>query len=131
MTNKEEATLGNLAEKLDIIQVTLQDILKWSRFQNLPRLRQVFEQQLDTREKKLAFENTDGEKGYRQVAKGSGVPASTVQYWWNRWHTLGILEPSRTRKGRLKKICSLSDVDIEIPKMSSNKIESGSIRGGQ
>lgn len=131
MSNKKEVTLGNLAERLDVIQVTLQDILKWSRFQNLPRLRQIFEQQLDSDEKKLAFENTDGEKGYREVAKDSGVPAGTMQYWWNRWYTLGILEPSGTWKGRLKKICSLSDVGIEIPKMPSSKIELGPIQGEQ
>lgn len=131
MSNKKEVTLGDLAERLELIQVTLQDILKWSRFQNLPRLRQIFEQQLDTQEKKLAFENTDGGKGYREVAENSGVPAPTVQSWWNRWYTLGILEPSGTRKGRLKKICSLSDVGIEVPKMPSSKIEPGSIQGEQ
>lgn len=131
MTNKKEVTLGNLAERLDTIQTTLQEILKWSRFQNLPQLRQVFEQQLDSDEKKLAFENTDGEKGYREVAKNSGVPAGTMQSWWNRWYTLGILEPSGTRRGRLKRICSLSDVGIEIPKTPSNKIEAGPAQGEQ
>lgn len=121
MSDKNEATLEELARKLNLVNLTLKEILKWSRFQNLPRLRELLEKELDDQSKKLAYDNTDGQKSMRQVSSEANVPVPTIQGWWNRWYNLGILEPSEAYRGRLKKICSLKDVGIETPKVSQRR----------
>jgi transposase len=73
--------------------------------------------ELDSDEKKLAFENTDGMKGIKEIAQACGAPQDTVYGWWKKWSRLGILEPSESREGRLVKICSLEDLGIKIPKL--------------
>jgi biotin operon repressor len=118
MADKNEMSQEELAKKLDMLNSTLKEMLKWSRFQNLPKLKEVLEKELDDQSKKLVFENTDGQKSMRQVSTESAVPVPTIQGWWNRWYNIGILEPSETWKGRLKRICSLKDVGIEMPKVS-------------
>lgn len=123
MADKNEMAPEEVAKKLDMLNSTLKEILKWSRFQNLPKLKEVLEKELDDQSKKLVFENTDGQKSMRQVSVESAVPVPTIQGWWNRWYNLGILEPSETWRGRLKRICSLRDVGIEMPKVSQRRRE--------
>ena len=123
MADKNEMAREEVAKKLDMLNSTLKEILKWSRFQNLPKLKEVLEKELDDQSKKLVFENTDGQKSMRQVSVESAVPIPTIQGWWNRWYNLGILEPSETWRGRLRRICSLRDVGIEMPKVSQRRRE--------
>lgn len=121
MNDKKEITLKDVWEKLDQNKTILRDIARWLRFQNIGKLKEVLETELDTDEKKMAFENTDGENGLKEVSSISGAPQDTVYSWWKKWFNLGIVEPSETHKGRLRKICSLEDVGIKIPKSVRKK----------
>src|SRR5271157_6387137 len=123
MANKKEITLRDILEKLDENQKVLGDIRRWVRFQNIGKLKDVLIAELDTDGKKLAFDYTDGVKGLEEVAKASDTPRDTVYGWWKKWANLGILEPSETRKGRLKRLCSLDDVGIKVPKSIGAKTE--------
>lgn len=122
MQEEQEFTLKDVAGRIDKLQNTLDKILSWTRFQNLPRLAEVLSQELDDDKKKLVFELSDGTRGYRDVGNDAGVPAPTVQKWWKRWYNIGILVPSETRKGRLEKISSLRELGIEIPKEIRSKV---------
>jgi len=123
MATKKETTLKEVWNKLDENQKILKDIARWIRFQNIGKLKEVLLAELDTDEKKVAFENTDGEMGIKEVAELAKAPQDTVYGWWKKWSNLGILEPSETRKGRLRKICSLEDVGIKVPKVVGAKKE--------
>lgn len=123
MSSKKEVTLNEIWDKLDESQKMLLDIARWLRFQNIGKLKEVLLAELDTDEKKLAFENTDGERGIEEVSRGSGAPQDTTYGWWKKWFNLGILETSETRKGRLRKICSLEEVGIKVPKVIGAKKE--------
>lgn len=105
-----------LEEKIDSIESTLNEILKWTRFANISKLKEILEAELDTDEKKLAYESTDGENGIKEVAAASGTPQDTVYKWWQKWSRLGLVIESETRKGRMAKIVSLDDVGIKVPK---------------
>lgn len=121
MATEQEKLLSEINARLGTIEERVKDVAKWLRFQNLLSLKQVLENELGDDAKKLAYENTDGTRGYREVGQESKVPAATVQSWWNRWFNLGILEKSDVRKGRMQCICSLKDVGIEMPKQSMAK----------
>lgn len=121
MPGKKETTLKEIWEKLDEGQHILRDVARWLRFQNIGKLKEVLLAELDTDEKKLAFESTNGERGIKEVAKISRTPQDTVYGWWKKWFNLGILESSETRRGRLRKICALEDVGIKVPKVVAPK----------
>ena len=104
----------------DVVQI-LREILRWSRFENFPKLRKILLDTLKTHQEKLVYEFTDGEKSRYDIAKETGIPESTVRSWWDRWYNLGILEPSGKRKGRPQKIVALEDMGIEAPKGFAKK----------
>lgn len=101
---------------LQRIERRVQSIEKWLRFSNLEKLRDILSRELgnDAR-RKLAYEYSDGSRGYNEVGRMAGVPGPTVQGWWGRWFTMGIMEPSPNRTGRVQRICSLRDVGLEVP----------------
>jgi transposase len=101
----------------------LREILRWSRFENFPKLRKSLLDNLKTDQEKLVYEFTNGENSRPDVASQAGVPDSTVRNWWEKWYDLGILEPSGKRKGRPQKIMALEDMGIEVPKIPPKKSE--------
>jgi len=103
--------------------VLLREILRWSRFENFPKLRKILLDTLKTDQEKLVYELTDGEKSRYDIAKEMGIPDSTVRSWWDKWYNLGILEPSGKRKGRPQKIVALEDMGIEVAKVQAKKPE--------
>lgn len=110
-------------QKIDSIESTLREILKWIRFANISRLKETLEKELDTDEKKLAYENSDGVNGLKEVSVESGAPLKTVANWWTKWFRLGLVAESETRKGRMMKVISLDDVGIKIPKKTEGDQE--------
>jgi hypothetical protein len=127
MTNGEEGLPKEDENKLDSIEETLREILVWTRFANIGKLKEILEKELDTDEKKLAYENSDGENGLKEIAAVSGAPLPTVGVWWPRWFRLGIVTESEIRKGRMEKIVSLDDVGIKIQKKAKTSPETPSV----
>ena len=82
----------------------LNDILKWQRVQGIRTLKEIMSTILDSDEKKLTYENTDGIKGVRDVISIVKVGQGTISRWWNEWYSQGILERVGTK---YKKIISL------------------------
>jgi uncharacterized protein (UPF0147 family) len=103
-------------DRLESMDETLKEILKWTRFANISKLKETLEKELDTEEKKLAHESSDAENGLKEVAAASNTPLQTVANWWPRWFRLGLVTESETRKGRMMKIISLEDVGLKVPK---------------
>jgi hypothetical protein len=122
MTDGEDVLPAEDDDKLVSIDKTLREILKWMRFANISKLKETLETELDTDEKKLAYENSDGVNGLKEVAVASGTPQDTIYTWWQKWFRLGLVTESETRKGRMVKIVSLDDVGIKIPKGRPNAV---------
>lgn len=121
VTNGDGKLLQEINRNLAAIQSSIKDMAKWLRFQNLPNLKQLLHDELSDDAKKLAYENTDGTKGLREVGEMSGVPVPTVQSWWSRWYNLGIVDESPTRKGRMERLCSLRDIGIDVPRQATTR----------
>lgn len=101
------------------IQSTLREILKWTRFANTSKLKEILEAELDSNEKRLAFEGSDGINGLKEVSEVSGAPRDTVYSWWQKWYRMGLVTDSETRKGRMMRIASLDEVGLKVPNKSS------------
>lgn len=112
--------MNESTELIHLLEV-LTRIEGWLRFSNIPRLKELLETELDDDRKRAAYENSDGLRSVREVARTSGVPAGTLPSWWSRWFNLGIVVESPSRQGRMKKICSLRSLGIELPKMTATE----------
>lgn len=106
-------------DRLESIDRTLRELLTWTRFANMEKLKEILKKELDDDHKKLAYENSDGSNGQKEVSALCGAPISTVGKWWPKWFHRGLVTESETRKGRMMKIVSLEDVGIEVPKRSA------------
>jgi len=97
------------------LQITelLKEISKWQKFIALPHLKDLITKTLDKKEKLIVYELTDGEKNRDELIKESGAAAGTISGWWMEWYSKGILEKVR---GKYKKIISLEDLGIKVPK---------------
>jgi len=118
-------TKDTTIQRLESIDKTLRELLTWTRFANIPRLTEILERELDNDQKKLAYENSDGTNGQKEVSALSGAPISTIGKWWPNWFNLGLVTESETRKGRMKKVVSLEDVGIAIPKKKASSASAG------
>lgn len=101
----------------------LKEMLKWVRIQGMGQAKAVLNDALKTDKDKMVFEYSNGERGSVEIGKLVGVGTTTVQRYWAKWATLGIVEPVAVKGGtRYKKTFSLETFGIEIPE-AAMKIE--------
>jgi len=116
----EELPKEEEEDKLESIDRTLRELLKWTRFANIGKLKDTLTQTLDSDQKKVAYEETDGVNGTKEAAVASGAAQDTVYGWWQQWYRIGVVTESENRKGRMVKIISLEDLGIKIPKKKTS-----------
>lgn len=103
----------------------LSKILEWTRFIGKQQLRALLLDNLKEDVEKVVYELSDG-KSLREIesicrANGYSVSKSTINKYWDKWAALGIVEPSKSYRGRYEKITSLKEVGIELPEIKSKK----------
>ncbi len=95
----------------------LREMLAWIKLEARPRVAARLADILDSTEKKLVYEYSDGTTGVREISEMTGVDKNTISTWWGEWDGLGIMERARTWKGRRQRLVSLGDVGIEVPEL--------------
>jgi hypothetical protein len=100
---------------LNRIEERLISIERWLRFSSIDKLKEILLGELTEDRKRVVYELSDGARGYREVGQLANVPSPTVQGWWARWFAMGIMEPSPNRSGRVRRICSLHEIGIDVP----------------
>ena len=119
-------------DKLAEIAVTLRELLKWTRFAGMLRLKDILNQTLLTPVEKLVYELSDGDRSMREIAQRVGKGHVTIHRYWEKWRKIGIVEPAE-REGRYRHICSLEEVGLEVPPLPTKpivKVESEQGEGG-
>lgn len=103
-------------EKLDRIIELLEEILKWTGFEGNQRVKEVLLDELDTDDKKIAYELSDG-RSSPDIAKEVDVIDKTIRNWWKKWVKRSIAEIHPSYSKRIRKIFLLGDFGIEVPKV--------------
>jgi hypothetical protein len=104
---------------LERIHGTLEELLKWTRFEGMLKIKEVLLDVLRTDGEKLAYHYSDG-RSSREVAKLAGLSHTTIVDYWKKWATLGLMESINVRGGtRYKRVFSLSDFGIEISRVKA------------
>jgi hypothetical protein len=100
----------------------LEQILRWTKI-GAVQLKSTLREALQTDEAKLVYEYSDGEKSSRDVSKLTNVSHATVQNYWRKWATLGVVEAVEKYKGgRFKRLCSLQELGIALPSLKSQSL---------
>jgi Fic family protein len=94
------------------------EILKWTKFSSIGKVREILSSILDTDQKRLIYHLSDGENGSVEIANIVQVSDSTVRRYWNSWFRIGVVEPLSVRGGtRYKKSFDLEDFGFIIPEV--------------
>lgn len=93
----------------------LRELSAWIKLEARPRAAARLADILDSDEKKLVYQYSDGTRGVREVGDITGVDKNTVLTWWKDWDKRGIMEQATAWKGRRQRLVSLEDVGIEVP----------------
>jgi len=106
------------AQESDELKV-LREILKWMKFAGMNQVQSVLETTLNTPEKKLAYQMSDGTKGTIEVGKVSKVGSPTkVSTLWKEWKRKGLGDSLSVQGGdRFKRTFDLEDFGIEVPQI--------------
>ena len=105
-------------DKNDKIIELLDEILLWMKYDYLDTKRKLIET-LDTEDKIIAYELSDGYRSTNDIAQYVDVSHQTVYNWWNKWFEFGLIE--QTEKyggGRYKRLCSLTKMGIKVPEIT-------------
>lgn len=100
----------------------LRELVRWSKFETIPKLRTILEQNLPGEKEKMIYELSDGQRSTRDIAKLTGVSHQTIANYWEKWSKIGIVDTA-TKEGRYIAICSLQQVGLEAPKVKATDIE--------
>ena len=114
--------------KEDKIIELLEELVKWTKVASIPRVNELLLSVLKSPEEMIAYQISDGEKTSREVADVANVGKSSIVKWWKVWIRAGIAESASVQRGdRAKRIFSLDDFGIEVPKIArtSPKVEGG------
>lgn len=95
------------------------DILKWIKFSNLGKVKEILETVLDSDEKKIAYQMSDGITRSGAIADIITPHQTTIADWWRIWYKLGIAEALSASGGkRARSIFDLEDFNLAVPKHS-------------
>lgn len=109
----------------------LREILKWVKFAGMKEVKEVLNSVLDTDQKKLVYQLSDGSKGMIEVGETAGIAStSTISKYWKTWLKLGLGENLSVKGGeRFKRAFDLEDFGIEVPQVRIGIGESKSSSG--
>lgn len=103
-----------LIEQQDKIIGLLDEILKWTRFEGMQRVKAVLLETLKKDSEKIAYQYSDG-RGSLEISKIAGVSDFAIRSYWKKWATIGLVHPSGKFKGRYERLFSLEDLGVEVP----------------
>jgi response regulator of citrate/malate metabolism len=110
-------------QKIDKVIQLLEEMLKWVKFDALQKAKATLSELLRTEAEKLTYEYSDGRTS-RELAEIVKVSHVTVSNYWKKWAKYGVLSEVISRGGtRYKKIFNLSDLGIDVPKITAVRSE--------
>lgn len=97
----------------------LREILKWIKFAGMKELKAILVSVLNTEQKKLVYQMSDGSRGTVEIAKVAGFGSNkTVADMWESWLKLSLGEAVPVKGGtRFRRSFDLSEIGIDVPQV--------------
>jgi hypothetical protein len=101
----------------------LREILKWIKFAGMREVKGILLSTLNTDQKKIVYQLSDGSKGIVEIGRSSGISSSgTISRYWKSWSKLNLGDFIAVRGGdRFKRAFDLEDLGIEVPESVESK----------
>ena len=95
----------------------LTEILKWTKFASMKGVRDVLKSVLDTDQKKIAYQLSDGSRGMVEIGKAAGISSTaTMSRYWSSWSKLALGDFVSVKGGdRFKRAFDLEELGYEVP----------------
>src|SRR5207245_10273684 len=103
----------------------LREILKWNKFAGMNQVQSVLENAMNTPEKRLAYQLSDGTRGTVEIAKLSKVGSTfKVSTLWKEWKRKGLGDSSSVQGGeRFKRTFDLDGFGHGLPHVTTAEQE--------
>jgi hypothetical protein len=103
----------------------LREILKWIRFAGMKQIKDIIVDALDTDQKKIIYQLSDGNRGILEIGKAAGISGTaTVFRYWKNWARLGLGDYFAVKGGdRFKRAFDLEELGIDVPQVKENEKE--------
>lgn len=109
----KETGMEQKTASLRQIELRVDEICMWLRFQNRSALKVLLEDVLHSHRDRLIYELTDGSKSATEIAQAAGVSQPRISQVWARWKELGIVMELPGTRGRYRHICGLGQLGLE------------------
>lgn len=108
----------------------LREILKWIRFAGSKEVKSILVTSLNTEQKKLVYQLSDGNHGTVEIAKIVAIGSNaTIADMWQTWLKQGLGESIPVKGGtRFKRSFDLEEFGIEVPKLKEKEKEETGIQ---
>jgi len=95
----------------------LEELVRWVKVTSIPQVKNLLEEILSSSEEKIAYQASNENTTYRQVAEIANVSLPTISNYGKKWIKSGIARAVPTKGGgqRAVRLFSLEDFGIEIP----------------
>jgi len=101
----------------------LTEILKWIKFAGTKEVKGVLASELDSNQKKLVYQLSDGSKTIADINKNTGVSVGSISSYWQKWVKLALGEKIAVKGGeRFKRSFDLEDLGIEVPEATPRTV---------
>jgi hypothetical protein len=101
----------------------LKEILKWIKFAGMKGVKDQLETTLETNQKKIIYQLSDGSKSIADIHEISGISTGAISGYWQKWVRLGLGEKIAVKGGdRFKRSFDLDDLGIEIPEIKPRPV---------
>jgi hypothetical protein len=111
-----------MSAQMDELIGIMREMLKWTKFAGAKEVRNVLTATLDSEQKRLIYNLSDGNNGLVQIAQTADVNTETVRRYWLSWSRQGIVDAIKVQGGqRYKKSFDLEDFGIPVPQPKAKK----------
>jgi hypothetical protein len=94
----------------------LEELLKWIKVSNIPTIKKIFKENIQTDTEKLVYELSDG-KSSPVIASVVGIDSSTVRAFWHKWADASLMTVCPNYMRRFCRLFSLGELGIEVPEI--------------
>jgi hypothetical protein len=96
----------------------LREILKWIKIAGIGEVKEALTSELDTDQKKLVYQLSDGSKTLAEINVATGVSTGAISRYWKKWANQGLGERTSVRGGeRFTRAFDLEDFGISVPEI--------------
>ena len=118
--DRKDATLSDVFETLQTMQGKLEELVIWQRINGADKVWGLLQAQLDSKEKKLIYQLSDGKMSRDEISATVKVSTGAISGYWSTWYRLGLVSIQKIKgKDRYIRNFDPTDFGIEMPKLTS------------